>query len=188
MRHPFLARLCARLAEREIATFRYQFPYMEKGSRRPDAPALLVATVRTALAAAARSAGELPLLAGGKSLGGRMTSSAAAESPLEGVRGIVFFGFPLHPAGRPGTSRADHLQEVATPMLFLQGTRDELAELPLLEPVVQRLGERATLRVFAGADHSFHVPKSSGGSDERVLEELSEAVRAWADMLPRKSG
>ncbi|MGH6905085.1 MAG: alpha/beta hydrolase family protein, partial [Geminicoccaceae bacterium] len=162
MRHPFMAAMSARLATARIATFRYQFPYMEAGARRPDSRPTLLATVRAAIAAARAAAPDLPLLAGGKSMGGRMTSQAAAEAPLAGVRGLVFFGFPLHPAGRPSTERAEHLERVDLPMLFLQGERDKLAELDLLRPVCARLGGRATLHVIPGADHGFHMPKSSG--------------------------
>ncbi|HUF89851.1 MAG TPA: alpha/beta family hydrolase [Gemmatimonadota bacterium] len=180
MTHPFLESLAAALAQQGIASFRYQFPYMERGSRRPDPAPLLQATVRSAVAAAASLAGALPLLAGGKSMGGRMTSRAAADAPLEGVRGLVFFGFPLHPAGKPGTERADHLAEVEAPMLFLQGSRDRLAGLDLLTPVVEGLGSRATLHVVADADHSFHVPVRSGRKDAEVIDELARTTAAWA--------
>jgi hypothetical protein len=183
MRHRFLEALAGRLAGRSIATFRYQFPYLEAGRRRPDPPAALTATVRAAVAAAATVAPGLPLFAGGKSMGGRMTSTAAAEAPLPGVRGLVFFGFPLHPAGRPGTSRGAHLARVEPPMLFLQGTRDKLAELDLLVPVCAGLGERATLHEVDGADHSFHVLKRSGRTDDEVLDELAVTTDAWADRL-----
>jgi hypothetical protein len=183
MRHRFLEAAAAKLAARGIATFRYQFPYMEAGSGRPDRPPKLVATVRAAVAAAAREAPGLPLLAGGKSMGGRMTSTAAAEEPLPGVRGLVFFGFPLHPPGRPGTERAAHLAAVSVPMLFLQGTRDDFAGLDLLRPVLAPLGALATLHVVDGADHSFGVRKASGRTGEEVLDELADAVAAWADAL-----
>jgi predicted alpha/beta-hydrolase family hydrolase len=183
MRHRFLEAAAARLAARGIATFRYQFPYMEAGSGRPDRPPKLVAAVRAAVAAAAREAPGLPLLAGGKSMGGRMTSTAAAEEPLPGVRGLVFFGFPLHPPGRPGTERAAHLAAVSAPMLFLQGTRDDFAGLDLLRPVLAPLGALATLHVVDGADHSFGVRKASGRTGEEVLDELADAVAAWADAL-----
>jgi hypothetical protein len=183
MRHRFLEAAAAKLAARGIATFRYQFPYMEAGSGRPDRPPKLVATVRAAVAAAAREAPGLPLLAGGKSMGGRMTSTAAAEEPLPGVRGLVFFGFPLHPPGRPGTERAAHLAAVSAPMLFLQGTRDDFAGLDLLRPVLAPLGALATLHVVDGADHSFGVRKASGRTGEEVLDELADAVAAWADAL-----
>ncbi|HKQ58749.1 MAG TPA: alpha/beta family hydrolase [Candidatus Eisenbacteria bacterium] len=181
MRHPFMNAIAQRLATRGVGTLRYQFPYMEEGSRRPDPEPLLFATIRAALVAARQAAGDLPLLAGGKSMGGRMTSRAAAVQPLEGVRGIVFLGFPLHPAGQPGISRAEHLDRVTVPMLFLQGTRDTLADLTLLTPVIERLGERATLRVIEHADHGFHVLKRSGRTDEMVLDELADAVPAWIE-------
>jgi uncharacterized protein len=183
MRHPFMEGVSRHLAALGTATFRYQFPYMEAGSRRPDARATLLATVRAAVDAARDVAPDLPLLAGGKSMGGRMTSQAAAEAPLAGVRGLVFFGFPLHPAGRPSTERADHLDRVDLPMLFLQGERDQLAGLDLLRPVCARLGTRATLHAIPSADHGFHVPKSTGRSNAEVQSELSETVAAWAAML-----
>jgi hypothetical protein len=170
----------ALLAGHGIATLRYQFPYMEAGSRRPDSRATLLATVRAAVHAASEAAPDLPLLAGGKSMGGRMTSQAAAEAPLAGVRGLVFFGFPLHPAGRPSIERADHLGNVRLPMLFLQGERDKLAEPDLLRPVCAGLGERATLHLVPEADHSFHVPKRSGRSDDEVLAELAATVAQWS--------
>ena len=180
MRHPFLASVARALAGRGIATLRYQFPYVEAQARRPDPPGVLEATVRSAVAAAASAAPGLPLVAGGKSLGGRMTSNAQAKQPLPGVRGLVFLGFPLHPPKRPGDARAEHLSAVQVPMLFLQGTRDDLAELRLLEPVCHRLGDRATLHVVEGADHSFRVLKRSGRSDEEVVAELGDAVANWA--------
>ncbi len=180
MRHPFLASVARALAGRGIATLRYQFPYVEAQARRPDPPGVLEATVRSAVAAAASAVPGLPLVAGGKSLGGRMTSNAQAKQPLPGVRGLVFLGFPLHPPKRPGDARAEHLSAVQVPMLFLQGTRDDLAELRLLEPVCHRLGDRATLHVVEGADHSFRVLKRSGRSDEEVVAELGEAVANWA--------
>jgi len=183
MRHTFMGQACAMLAAEGIATFRYQFPYMEKGSRRPDLKPILFATVRSAVSAAARMSGGLPLLAGGKSMGGRMTSLASAEEPLEKVQGIVFVGFPLHPAGQPSSDRAAHLHDVMTPMLFLQGTRDTLADLTLLKPVCRKLGSRATLHIVKGADHSFHVLKSSGTTDGEVLRELARTTRTWADSL-----
>jgi len=181
MRHPFMEKLAGELAGVGIATLRYQFPYMEGRRRVPDAPAVLMATVVAAVRAAAEAAPGLPLLAGGKSMGGRMTSQAAAQRPLEGVRGLVFFGFPLHPPNQPGTKRADHLAKVAIPMLFLQGTRDTLADLTLLRPVCTKLGSRATLHVIETADHSFHVLKKSGRSDPEVLRELAEKAASWAD-------
>ena len=187
MRHPFLGKLAAELAAVDVATFRYQFPYMERHRRAPDSPPVLTSTVRAAAHAAAETAPDLPILAGGKSMGGRMTSQAAAEHPpeLEKVRGLVFFGFPLHPPGRPGTKRAEHLPQVRKPMLFLQGTRDQFADLDLLRPVCADLGATATLHVIESADHSFHVLKSSGKSDAEVLRELAQTVRSWAEGLPR---
>ena len=183
MRHPFLESVAQALAELAIATLRYQFPYMEARARRPDPPAVAELAVRAAVAEAARAAPGLPLLAGGKSFGGRMTSSAQAKEPLPGVRGLVFLGFPLHPPGRPGDQRAEHLAEVRIPMLFLQGTRDEFADLKFLGPVIERLGTRATLHLVDGADHSFHVLKRSGRTDGEVLRELMGAVGHWAQRL-----
>jgi predicted alpha/beta-hydrolase family hydrolase len=183
MTHPFMETLVDRLAAHGVASFRYQFPYLERGSRRPDPPPLLEATVRSAVEAAAGVAGDLPLLAGGKSLGGRMTSRAAAREPLEGVRGLVFFGFPLHAIGKPGIERADHLDDVDVPMLFLQGARDRLADLTLLGPVVERLGARATIHVVDDADHSFHVPARSGRRDGEVIDELAAETAQWAAKL-----
>jgi hypothetical protein len=183
MAHPFMAAVAGGLFARGIATLRYQFPYMEAGKKRPDPPALAHATVRAAVAAAARALPELPLVAGGKSFGGRMTSQAQAAAPLSGVRALVFLGFPLHPAGRPSRERAQHLAAVDIPMLFLQGTRDELAHLDELEPVVKALGERATLRLFDDADHSFHVPRRSGRTDAEVLGEVLDAFSAWVDAV-----
>ena len=179
MTHPFLEAISQRLAEQGIATLRYQFPYMERRSRRPDTPAIATAAVRAAVAEAARVAPGLPLLAGGKSFGGRMTSSAQADAPLPGVGGLAFLGFPLHPPGRPGTTRADHLERVMVPMLFLQGTRDEFAGLDLLRPVVQRLGARATLHLIEGGDHSFKVLKRSGRTDAEVMPEIVDAISGW---------
>jgi len=183
MRHPFMARMSERLAGVGIATFRYQFPYMEAGSRRPDSRATLLTTVRAAIATAAQQAPDLSLLAGGKSMGGRMTSLAQAEAPLAGVRGLVLLCFPLHPAGRPSTERAAHLQDVGLPTLFLSGDRDQLAELDLLRPVCAGLGARATLHVLPGADHGFHVLKRSGRTDAAVLDDLARTIAAWADAL-----
>ncbi|HEX7090552.1 MAG TPA: alpha/beta family hydrolase [Longimicrobiales bacterium] len=179
MRHAFMEAIAQRLAARGVATFRYQFPYMEAGSRRPDSPGVLQATVRAAVAAAAGAAPDLPLIAGGKSLGGRMTSGAAAEQPLAGVRGLAFLGFPLHPLKKPAIERAAHLDDVDLPMLFLQGTRDDLADLELMRRVCDRLGRRATLHVVDGADHSFHVLRRSGRTDAEVLDELADAVAEW---------
>src|SRR6185503_5055748 len=177
------AAVAAELAERGIATLRYQFPYMEQGSKRPDPPALAHATVRAAVATAAELASGLPLIAGGKSFGGRMTSQAQAAAPLEGVRGLAFLGFPLHPAGKPSAERAKHLAQVKVPMLFLQGTRDALADLDQLKPVVASLGKRATLRLFDDADHSFHVPARSGRTDAEVMNAMLDAFAAWTDEL-----
>ena len=185
MTHPFLAALAQALAARGIATLRYQFPFAEQGAKRPDPPALAQATVRAAVAEAARRLPALPLVAGGKSFGARMTSQAQAAAPLPGVRGLVFVGFPLHPAGRPASERADHLDRVALPMLFLQGTRDALADAALTGAVVERLGARATLEWFADADHAFHVPARSGRSDTQVREALADAVARWAEGIDR---
>ncbi|MCB1488151.1 MAG: dienelactone hydrolase family protein [Bauldia sp.] len=182
MTHPFMAAVAEGLAEAGIATLRYNFPYMEAGSRRPDRPPVAVATVRAAVAEAALLAPGLPLFAGGKSFGGRMTSTAEAEAPL-GVRGLVFFGFPLHPPGKPSDDRAAHLGDVAVPMLFLQGTRDTFAERDLLEPLCCRLGRRATLHLFEDGDHSFHVRKASGRTDADVLAEMIATVATWVDGL-----
>src|SRR5213595_4088679 len=183
MRHPFLESLAQRLADRSVATLRYQFPYMERRASRPDPPAVAAATVRAAVEEAARVAPGLPLVAGGKSFGGRMTSTAQAEQPLPGVRGLVFLGFPLHPPGRPDDKRAEHLAQVRIPMLFLQGTRDEFADLELLRPVVKRLGDRATLHSVDGGDHSFHVLKRSGRTDADVTSELVQAIVDWSRQL-----
>jgi uncharacterized protein len=179
MRHPFLETMAQRLAERGIATLRYQFPYMERGARRPDPPAVAEAAVRAAVEEAARVAPGLPLVAGGKSFGGRMTSSAQASAPLPGVAGLVFLGFPLHPPGRPGITRAEHLDRVAVPTLFLQGTRDDFADLTLLRQVVARLGTRATLHWIEGGDHSFKVLKRAGRTEADVMGELVGAVEEW---------
>jgi len=179
MNHSFMAAFAAGLAERGVATLRYQFPYMEKGSKRPDAPALAHATVRAAVAEAARQLGDLPLFAGGKSFGGRMTSQAQAKAPLPGVRGLVFVGFPLHPAGKASVDRAEHLASVKVPMLFLQGTRDELADLALIRTVTDGLQSLATLELFDDADHSFHVRARGGRNDAQVREAMRDAVVAW---------
>ena len=185
MRHPFLERISDVLAERSVATLRYQFPYMEKLQRRPDPPAIACAAVRAAVAAAAGVAPGLPIIAGGKSFGGRMTSTAQSQEPLSGVVGLAFLGFPLHPPGKPGVTRAEHLASVQIPMLFLQGDRDEFAELILLRQVVQRLGRPALLHVVKGGDHSFNVRKSSGRTAEDVRAELADAIVAWAAGLDR---
>jgi len=181
MNHPFMASVAAGLRERGIATLRYQFPSMERGSKRPDAPKLAQATVRAAVEAARGALAGLPLVAGGKSFGGRMTSQAQAEAPLPGVTGLAFLGFPLHPAGRPSGKRALHLFDVRAPMLFLQGTRDALAALDQLQPLCESLGRRATLHLFADADHSFHVPVRSGRTDAQVRAEMLDALAAWID-------
>jgi predicted alpha/beta-hydrolase family hydrolase len=180
MRHPFLEGLAHALAERGVATLRYQFPYMERGGRRPDAPAVAQATVRAAIAAGRTAAPDLATIAGGKSFGGRMTSEAAARGGLEDVRGVAFIGFPLHAAGRPGDGRAAHLDRVTLPQLFVQGTRDALADLRLIQGLCERLGPRATLHVVPDADHSFRVPKRTGRTDADVLGEIAAAVAAWA--------
>jgi predicted alpha/beta-hydrolase family hydrolase len=178
MFHPFMDGAARGLAERGIATLRYQFPYMERGAKRPDLPPPH-ATVRAAVTQAARLAPALPLLAGGKSFGGRMTSQAQAASPLPGVRGLAFLGFPLHPAGRPSDARAKHLLEVEVPMLFLQGSRDNLADLELLQRLIARLGERASLRLMQDANHSFHVPARAGRRDADVQREMLDTLAAW---------
>jgi uncharacterized protein len=183
MAHPFMAAVTAGLAERGIASLRYQFRYMERGAKRPDPPPVAQATVRVAVAAAQRLLPELPLIAGGKSFGGRMTSQAQAKAPLPGVRGLAFFGFPLHPAGQPAQDRGKHLFDVRIPMLFLQGTRDTLAALDQIEPLCQALGPRASLRLFADADHSFHVGARSGRSDAEVRGELLDALAFFIDGL-----
>jgi uncharacterized protein len=186
MHHPFMESVSRELAACQVATFRYQFPYMQQQRGRPDPPAVLIATVRAAIAAAAEAVLDLPLLAGGKSLGGRMTSVVLSEdaSPATTrVRGLIFFGFPLHQPGRPGTQRAEHLERVKIPMLFLQGTRDTLADLALVRPLCTNLAPRATLHIVDTADHSFHVLKRSGTTDADVLRELARTVASWADSL-----
>jgi uncharacterized protein len=180
MRHTFMTALSRELAAEKIATFRYQFPYMENRRKAPDRPPTLTATVAAATQAAHSAAPELPLLAGGKSMGGRMTSTAASENLIPAVRGLVFFGFPLHPPKQPATKRGDHLAKVTQSMLFLQGTRDDLADLKLLKPICKKLGDRATLHIIEGADHSFHVLKSSGKTDTEVLRELAHTTAQWA--------
>jgi uncharacterized protein len=179
MQHSFMAAFADGLGRRGIATLRYEFAYMEKGSKRPDPPAVAHAAVRAAVAEASARCAGLALFAGGKSFGGRMTSQAQAKEPLPGVRGLVFVGFPLHPPGKPGIERAEHLSSVQCPMLFLQGTRDELAEPDLIRGVTQRLGERATLAEFDDADHAFHVRASSGRNDAQVRESMLDAMAPW---------
>jgi len=179
MSHPFLAAVAKELAERRVATLRYQFPYMEQGTKRPDPPKLAHATVRAAVAEAHRLLPKLDLFAGGKSFGGRMTSQAQALAPLAGVRGLAFLGFPLHPAGQPSRERAKHLFEVRIPMLFLQGTRDALAVLEELEPVCRELGAHAALRLFVDADHNFHVPARTDKKDPQLRAELLDTLSAW---------
>ncbi len=183
MSHPFMAAIAEGLAERDVATLRYQFPYMEQGRKRPDTPKLAQATVRAAVAEASHLLPELALVAGGKSFGGRMTSQAQAVSPLRGVRGLVFLGFPLHPAGRPSHERGDHLFQLKVPMLFLQGTRDALADTELVTALVKRLGKRATLKLFRDADHSFHVPARTGRQDAEVRAEMLDELAAWLETV-----
>ena len=187
MAHPFMATVAAELAARGIATLRYQFPYMERGGRRPDPPKLAHATVRAAVSEASRRVPDLPLVAGGKSFGGRMTSQAQALSPLPGVRGLAFLGFPLHAAGAASQERGKHLFDVYIPMLFLQGTRDKLAELDQIEPLCATLGHRASLKLFADADHSFHVPARTGRKDRDVLNDVVDAIAAWIDMVSSRT-
>jgi hypothetical protein len=183
MRHPFMTAVASELAELNIATLRYQFPYMEAGSRRPDPPALCHAAVRAAVDEAARLTPGLPLIAGGRSFGGRMTSQAQAQTPLPGVRGLAFLGFPLHPAGKPSMDRAKHLADVRIPMLFLQGTRDALAELERVEQLTSQLGERATLKLLPDADHSWHVPARTGRKDPQVRAEALRLLADWIDSV-----
>jgi len=179
MRHPFLERIAQLLGERGVATYRYEFLYMEKRSGRPDSPVVAEGRVREAVIDAARVAPGLPIFAGGKSFGGRMTSQAQAHEPLPGVHGLAFLGFPLHPPGRPGTSRAEHLSDVRVPTLFLQGTRDEFAGLDLLRPIVKKLGKSATLHIVEGGDHSFKVLQRSGRTEADVMNELADTITAW---------
>lgn len=183
MQHSFMEALAVRLADRRIATFRYQFPYMEQGRGRPDYQPILLKTVRSAVLAATALSDGLPLFAGGKSMGGRMTSLAASKDPLPAIRGIFFWGFPLHPAQKPGVERAEHLREVGVPLLFLQGTRDKMAPLDLLEPVCRDLLQTTTLHVVEGADHGFHVLRKSGRTEDEVQDELADATRSWIDGL-----
>ena len=179
MRHRFMETVALKLADCAVATFRYQFPYMEKRVKRPDSEAVLTDTVRAAMVAAKKIAGDLPLFAGGKSMGGRMTSLAAARQPLDGVRGLIFFGFPLHAAGKPGAERGEHLAAVDLPLLFLQGSRDTLADLKLLKPLCSKLADRAELFVVKDGDHSFHVLKNLGRSDEEVLDDVVNKTAEW---------
>lgn len=188
MDHPFMEDVARGLAARGVATLRYQFPYMERGSRRPDPPQLAQATVRAAVTEALRLLPELALIAGGKSFGGRMASQAQANTPLHGVSGLAFLGFPLHPAGRPSRDRAEHLFNVRIPMLFLQGTRDNLASLDQLEPLCKQLGKPATLKLFADADHSFHVPARTGRKDAEVLADMLDALTAWLEGVVLRTG
>jgi predicted alpha/beta-hydrolase family hydrolase len=186
MTHPFMETFAAGLGERGVASLRYQFPYMEKGSKRPDPPDIAQAAVRAAVAEAGRDCAGLALIAGGKSFGGRMTSQAQAKAPLAGVHGLAFVGFPLHPAGKPSSDRAKHLADIQVPMLFLQGTRDTLAELSLLEPVVKNLGRLASLHIVKEADHSFHVLARSGRNDREVMDEILDAFTAWVGAIEAK--
>lgn len=179
MTHAFMEQVATGLSGHGVATLRFQFPYMEKGSKRPDQPAVAHAAIRDAVAAARSRCGKLPLLAGGKSFGGRMTSQTQALAPLDGVRGLVFLGFPLHPAGKPSIARAEHLEGIRVPMLFVQGTRDKLAEPELLGPVIRNLGKRATLHPIEHADHAFHVPARTGRRDGDVISEICGAVAGW---------
>jgi len=181
MRHRFMEEVAMKLADQKVATLRYQFPYMEKRTKRPDSETVLTDTVRAAVAAAKKVAGDLPLFAGGKSMGGRMTSLAAAKEPLDGVRGLIFFGFPLHAAGRPGVERGEHLIDVNIPMVFLQGSRDALAELKLLKPLCAKVGKRAELFVVEGGDHSFHMLKSAKRSDAEALNAAVDKVAGWIE-------
>jgi predicted alpha/beta-hydrolase family hydrolase len=183
MNHSFMSALATELAAAKVATLRFQFPYMEQRRRIPDHATVLTAAIFAAVRAGSEAAPDLPLFAGGKSLGGRMTALAAAGHPLDNVRGLVFFGFPLHPPNQPGTKRAERLPDVKLPMLFLQGTRDKLANLNLLRPICAQLGARATLHIIESADHSFHVLKSSGKTDSEVLQELARTAATWTQRL-----
>jgi predicted alpha/beta-hydrolase family hydrolase len=186
MRHKFMEAIAEKLAVLGVATLRYQFPYMEKGSKRPDSEGILTATVRAAVATAKKQVPDLPLFAGGKSMGGRMTSLAARKETLEDVRGLIFFGFPLHAAGRPSAERGRHLLEMKVPLLFLQGSRDALADLKLLNPLCSHMGKRAELVVIEGGDHSFHMVKSSGRSDDEVLDEVARKAASWVSGSSRE--
>jgi predicted alpha/beta-hydrolase family hydrolase len=184
MTHPFMEAVSGALFDRGVATLRYQFPYMETGSSRPDRPEVAHAAVRAAVAAAKQRFPGIRLVAGGKSFGARMTSQAHSIQPLQGVEGLAFFGFPLHPAGKPSVTRADHLSNIAVPLLFLQGTNDKLADLKLLQPMIRTLNTDATLQTVQNADHSFHVPKRSGRSDGQILDEIVDVFASWAELLP----
>jgi predicted alpha/beta-hydrolase family hydrolase len=186
MEHPFMSRVARGLAERRIATLRYQFPYMERGSRRPDLPKVAHAAVRAAVAEASRRLPKLPLIAGGKSFGGRMTSQAQALAPLPGVVGLAFLGFPLHPAGKPAIERAQHLADVQVPMLFMQGTRDDMAEAGLIESVVDALRSRASLYWVSDGDHSFHVPAKSGRTDGDAMAAALDALHDWLERIAER--
>jgi hypothetical protein len=188
MTHPFMARVAVELEERGLAALRFQFPYMERGGKRPDPPKLAQATIRAAVAEAARILPGHPLIAGGKSFGGRITSQAQAAAPLPGVRGLAFLGFPLHPAGHPSRDRGKHLFDVRIPMLFLQGARDMLATLDQLKPLCESLGERATLKLFEDADHSFHVPARTGRKDSQIWSDMLDALVAWTDAVAAGRG
>jgi len=183
MRHAFMERVATELGERGIATFRYQFPYMEAGRRPPDPPTVLEQTVRSAVATAHEQAPDLPLIAGGKSMGGRISSHVAADNPPPELRGLVFLGYPLHPAKQPAVKRAEHLSRIRIPMLFLQGTRDDLADLTLLTPIVEQLGPSATMHIVEGGNHSFKVLKRSGRTDDEVMAEITDVIDAWAREL-----
>lgn len=185
MRHRFMEEMTQKLADRAVATLRYQFPYMEKGTKRPDSEAVLTECVRAAVTTAKKYTDGLPVFAGGKSMGGRMTSLAAAKEPLESVRGLIYFGFPLHAAGKPSVNRGDHLFDIKLPMLFLQGSRDALANLKLLKPLCARLGKKIELLVIDGGDHSFHLLKSSGRSDDHALDEAVAKASSWISRLVR---
>jgi predicted alpha/beta-hydrolase family hydrolase len=183
MRHRFMDGIAQALSAHGIGTFRYQFPFVEAGRRRPDRAPVLTGTVRAAVAAARELEPDLPLLAGGKSMGGRMTSSAQAESSLAGIRGLVFLGFPLHLPGDPSNARSDHLNDVDVPMLFVQGTRDRLAEMDRMAAVVESLGDRAELRVVQDADHGFDVLKRTGKSIAEIYDDMAVVVRSWTDTI-----
>ncbi|HSD64857.1 MAG TPA: alpha/beta family hydrolase [Ignavibacteriaceae bacterium] len=183
MNHSFMKTISDYLADEGIAVLRYNFPYTENKRKRPDFTPVLIETVRSAVNAAKQFSKDIPLIAGGKSMGGRMTSTAASKKPLEGVSGIVFFGFPLHPAGSPSVERSEHLFEVKIRMLFLQGSRDKLAELNLLTPVIKKLGDKASLQIIDGADHSFHMLKSAGVGNDEIIRTLAKKVKAWTSLL-----